>query len=512
MGVSRRKFLAGLGATAVAGVAIPADKALGDSRSGERQRMVTLTGTATRIGEYLYLPFDVPEGVARLEGKLTEKGGATLGFGVFDQRGPGYESPGFRGIYGAERSEFFLTSSEASRSFSPGRIEAGTWTLIVPVFNTVGPAKVRAEVALLFGPQGAVSRPGPSQEVVKAEPGWYRGELHCHTPESSDAAASGSALTAAGWADKAAEIGLDFVSLTDHNVITQNRGLKAAAEKGVLLMAGEEMTNWFHGHATVTGLEPGQHLDWRQRPLGVPLEENEARIQRFTREARRLGTYTSAAHPFLGPVAWQFFPDAEADSEALPDGIEVWNGNFQPDDEAALKKWDELLLRGHRVPANGGSDTHGIENTGGFAPGQPTNVVYAEELSKEGMIAALKNGRLFITRKPDGAELYLSAKGPEGQSQMVGGEIRGDSAEFVTFSVLVRRGAGMTLVLLRDGAPVKVARITKDEQTVDLEQPVGAGGYVRAELLGSPEVDPENPLAGRSGMEALTNPIFLSPG
>lgn len=162
-----------------------------------------------------------------------------------------------------------------------------------------------------------------------------------------------------------------------------------------------------------------------------------------------------------------------------------------------------------RIAANGGSDTHGTKNSGGFAPGYPTNVVYAEELSRDAVVSALKRGRAFVTRKPDGAELYLSAEGPAGQSQVVGGEIQGGPADLVRFSVLVRRGTDMTLVLLRDGEPVQVTPIFSEEQTVELEQPVGAGGYVRAELLGSPELDPANPLAGREGMEALTNPIFL---
>lgn len=43
-----------------------------------------------------------------------------------------------------------------------------------------------------------------------------------------------------------------------------------------------------------------------------------------------------------------------------------------------------------------------------------------------------------------------------------------------------------------------------------LAQPVGSGGYVRAELRG--EADPTNPAAGRLDMEALTNPIFLVSG
>ena len=54
--------------------------------------------------------------------------------------------------------------------------------------------------------------------------------------------------------------------------------------------------------------------------------------------------------------------------------------------------------------------------------------------------------------------------------------------------------------------------ITSGEQTVTLEEPIGSGGYVRAELRGEPSVDPTNPVAGKGPMEALTNPIFLVEG
>ena len=39
---------------------------------------------------------------------------------------------------------------------------------------------------------------------------------------------------------------------------------------GVLLLAGEEVTNYFHGHATVSGIQPGEWFDFRQSPFGLP--------------------------------------------------------------------------------------------------------------------------------------------------------------------------------------------------------------------------------------------------
>lgn len=517
MSFSRRKFLVGL-------LAMASSTVLGESPVKARaegaghvrkegSQTLVLTATATRTGEYLYMPFQVQRGVNRIDIRLTKSGEASVGVGLFDQRGVQYQSAGFRGVYGEERSEFFVGPGSASQAFIPGRIHPGTWTAMVPVFKVTGPpVKVTVTVTLSFGAEGKELRPGPELGIVKDKAGWYRGDLHCHTPESSDAWASGSALTPAQWGDEARRIGLDFVSLTDHNVITQNWNLKQDAGPDVLLIPGEEMTNWFHGHATVTGIKPGDWLDWRQSPLGLPLGTGEGRIQQFFAAANKLGAYTSAAHPMAAHLSWQFFADAEVDRAALPHGIEVWNGPWQPDDEASLKKWDELLLKGMKIWANGGSDTHGVKNNSGVAPGVPATVVYAESLSKQDIVSALKKGRSFVTRTPKGPELYLTATGPQGQRQMVGDTIYGAAADTAKFSVLVKGGAGMRLILLRDGAPVHAAQITKDEQVVTLDQRIGAGGYVRAELRGSPALYPNAPQASRGDMEALTNPIFLVQG
>ncbi|MEJ7654803.1 MAG: hypothetical protein WKH64_16430 [Chloroflexia bacterium] len=135
-------------------------------------------------------------------------------------------------VYGEERSECYVSAGSASPSFLPGVVRPGTWTVVVPVFIALARTMLVATVDLAFGPAEEPARPGPEQGVVVAQPGWYRGDLHCHTVESSDAAASGSALDPAGWADEARRIGLDFVALTDHNVVSQNLNLAHDAERG----------------------------------------------------------------------------------------------------------------------------------------------------------------------------------------------------------------------------------------------------------------------------------------
>lgn len=476
-----------------------------------------LTARATRSGEYLYLPFEVPETVRRIDIVLSKnpEEGASVGLGLFDHRGPHYQSEGFRGVYGAERKSCYVTATDAAQSFLPGPMESGTWTVLVPVFRVLAPTTIEVTVSLTFGRTGRSREPRRRDAPpLSTRAGWYAGDLHCHTPAASDAWASGSALTPSGWAETAAEFGLDFVSLTDHNVITQNRKRRRAMRErdgDVLLIGGEEMTNWFHGHATVTGLETGDWVDFRQRPAGVPRREHEARIERFVAAVREFRAYASVAHPMLAvnDNRWDFFPDAFVDPAARLHGIEVWNGPWTPEDEAALRFWDRLLQRGWRVTANGGSDTHGTDDpTFGALPGVPTTRVYASALSTAAIVEGLRRGRATVIHAPDGPELYLTGR-VDDQRAMIGDAVTAPRTATVTFEATVRGGEGYTLLFVRDGEPVETAQIDQAEATVATEQPVADGGYVRLELRGEPDVRPAGPRSSRGGMQALTNPVFL---
>ncbi len=473
-------------------------------------QVIELTAVARRRGQYLYRQFSVPVGVNRISVKLKKKGMGQVGVGLFDERGCDYQSPGFRGVLGQESREFFISADRATPGFRPGAIHPGTWTVMIPVFRAWTAMRLTVTLTLAFGPEPNETLPGPEQSVVSPAPGWYKGDMHCHTTHSSDAHHSGSSLTPGEWAAKAQEIGLHWVSLTDHNVTSQNWQLQQdAAETGVLLLAGEEMTNWFHGHATVTGLSPGDWIDFRQLPVRMPLGKGAGRIRDCIMKARSCGAYISAAHPLRLLVEWRFWDEAKADPEARPDGLEVWTGRFQYDNWESLKLWDRCLCRGWKVWANGGSDIHGMHNEEGFAPGQPTTVVYAESLSKAGILAALRQGRSYVARSPEGPELYLTARGPGGQDEMMGGTVYGAADDQVEVSMRAVGGAGKQLVLIRDGKVVMTAAITSNDQTVSVTQMVGGGGYVRAELRGKGEASLLRIWAYRLGMEALTNPIFL---
>jgi hypothetical protein len=515
--INRRQLLLGSAAGAAAGLVAgcagsDAKPAPGPATSLRTQPPLvrTLDTTVEGSGSYAYLPFDVPAGVAKVEVAMTSfPPGATLGVGLFDARGTAYQSPGFRGIYGEERQSFFVAADSASQSFLPGPMEPGRWTVILPVFRADEATRVSVTVTMSFGPTAPIAAAGAVVGVVLDRPGWYRGDLHCHTPESSDAWKSGTALAPAAWAQLGRAEGLDFAAMTDHNVISQNLALARDAGSDLLLMAGEEMTNWFDGHATVSGISPGQWLDFRQTPEGSPLLRDGARIRDFLTVARGLGAYVSAAHPSFGRIAWHFKPEMSR-PDSRPDGYEVWTGPFQSDDEQSVRDWDGMLQRGWQVHANGGSDLHGTENNFGFRFGTPTTVVHAARLAQADIVAALRAGRSFVTRRPDGVECFLTGS-LGGSRTYVGGSLSGRRGEKADIEALVRGGRGMRLLLISGARPVSTTPLTEDEQVVRAKVPVP--GYVRAEVRGQQRPGPPGkPLALELDMECLTNPIWLREG
>src|ERR671939_1214790 len=98
---------------------------------------VVLRGSFDRSHEkrYVHVPFDVPPGVRALHVRYdySERipsdprlgGGNTLDIGLFDPRGIGPSSPGFRGWSGSHKLAFSLTERWATPPYSPGPLLAG---------------------------------------------------------------------------------------------------------------------------------------------------------------------------------------------------------------------------------------------------------------------------------------------------------------------------------------------------------------------------------------------------
>jgi hypothetical protein len=195
----------------------------------------------------------------------------------------------------------------------------------------------------------------------------YAGNLHVHTSTSD-----GTALHAE-VAHAAAEAGLDFVIVTDHNVWVD--GVEGYYED-VLLLVGEEI------HDVHLQPQANHLLVFNAETELAPLAGD---TQALIDEINRRGGCCYLAHPFelASPIDAEF---AEIGWKAWEvdgyTGLELWNtmsefkalmrnrlwavfyahypgmgirGPFR----ATLRKWDELLASGERVSVIGAADAHG---------------------------------------------------------------------------------------------------------------------------------------------------------
>lgn len=202
--------------------------------------------------------------------------------------------------------------------------------------------------------------------------------LHMHTTYSDGSG------THQEIADAALAAGLDVVIVTDHNVLVQGiEGYFRRSNAGpqdtrrVLLLVGEEV----HDQARIP---QKSHL----LVLGAAREmaPYAAKPQNLIDQAGRAGGMCFIAHPYdpelkafdQEDISWE-----DWDVRGYT-GIELWNGFSEFKNvvrgrldaifyayfpqylahgplPAALQKWDELLARGQKVVAVGGSDAHAIK-------------------------------------------------------------------------------------------------------------------------------------------------------
>jgi len=453
--------------------------------------------------DWVYLPVEVPGGVGELAVRYrydrppTPHGvpGNVLDIGVFDERGAGpEESPagpamaGFRGWSGGARDQFAISRSAATPGYLPGPIGPGTWRVVLGPY-TVAPQGLRweVEVTLGEGPPGPAFVPDPAPERAAGRGrGWYRGDLHLHTVHSD------GRRTPAELAAAARAAGLDFVASTEHNTSSANLGWGRHAGPDLLVLGGQEVTTR-DGHWLAIGLGPGAVVDWRHRAA-------DGGLGRALHGLHDRGGLAVAAHPFcpFPGCGWGF------GYQGL-DAVEVWNGPWTPDDEAALEAWDRMLAAGPAagrfLPAVGGSDAH----SGDDRVGLPHNVVLADGLDRRSILDGLAGGRCWVAGSAAvGLRLEATA---EGRSAGIGERLAVPAGRRVAVRLEVRGAPGCLARLCRpDGPALEAGLGAGDTGTVEWTTIAGPGAWVRAEVR-------RPPAAGGSpgAMVALTNPVLLGP-
>ncbi|HEX4221938.1 MAG TPA: CehA/McbA family metallohydrolase [Pseudonocardiaceae bacterium] len=458
-------------------------------------------GTVTRAStgrleadapDWCYLPIEVPPGVAELavsydyDTPAPPAGlpGNACDIGIF---GPaGYElgnAKGFRGWSGGARRSFTLGPADTTPGYLPGPIDPGTWHLLLGPY-TVAPQGLtyQVEVTLTFGEPEPTRPPNPAPATAPARArgrSEYRGDCHLHTVYSD------GKLTQADLVAAARDAGLDFITSTEHNTSSAALRWGDVATDDLLIVNGEEVTTR-GGHWPAWNLPAGHWIDWRYRTAGFP---------RFAKEVHDLGGLVIAAHPFTGcfGCSWTF------DYEQV-DAVEVWNGPWDLDDEAAVIHWDGLLRAGRWIPAVGDSDSHTDANRVGL----PHNVVRADDLTATDLMAGLRAGHNWLA---ESADVRVSLRCTDGTA----------SAGIGDTLTAASSGTPVTVEVDVAGAPGCLVRFST-QLGRRYEQTVPAGGRTRISWQTMPrhtdwvrlEVRrPEPTETTVDTMVALTNPVFI---
>ncbi|MGI8640887.1 MAG: CehA/McbA family metallohydrolase [Pyrinomonadaceae bacterium] len=453
---------------------------------------------------YFYLAFEVPAKTKSLTLSYQydrKDGSNVLDLGVFDARFDGTETnaKGFRGWSGGRRNTIFITENTATNGYITGKIPAGNWRVILGLYK-VAPEGVEVKITARFNEIDAAAQQQLAEEKAKTfdfpknqriAPAtangytWFRGDLHAHTFYSD------GNWTVKSLLDFAENNNLDFLSITEHNTFAHHAELDTLAGnyKNLLVLRGEEVTT-YGGHFNVWGLPKNELIDFRVMP------KDANRLQTVVDGVHRLGLLASLNHPtaLCGGCDWSYGDWAKMDS------VEIWNGAWDIEDEGALKKWDELLQQGKRITAIGSSDTHNpplIGNANGRAVGVPTTHVGMKKLTQTELLAAIKNGRVWISDKPTDYNLEFSALNGSriniGEtSASLSGKIRLD-CKAKNFPV------GATVSLISNGQVLQKDKIGQMEYALAKEFNIERNSYFRLEVRNE-----------KGMMLAFTNPIYVS--
>ncbi len=434
------------------------------------EQILTFDGEVPDDGlDHAFVEFEVPMGTLEIEVRHDDLSEANiLDWGLEDPQG-------FRGWGGGNEEPAVVAVAAASRSYLTGAIEPGTWRVIIGKALVVeSPATYHLEVVLrdvqTLAPQPERT-PYVAAPALAGERRWYAGDLHVHSRESGDARPPLEEIAAF-----ARSRGLDFVELSDHNVLSQLDFIAAAQadHPDLLLMPGMEFTT-YGGHANAIGA-----TTWVDHKIGQP----EVTIAGAFAAIQDQGALVSINHPALAlgnaclGCAWEHEIDplqidaVEIATTGLDQGGHLFDGQ-------AIAFWDDLCDAGAHAAAVGGSDDHraGVDLGGFQSPiGDPTTMVLADELSVAAILAAIRDSKTVVKLQgPDDPMVELTAA-----REYTGDTVYADAP--VSYDVIVTGGVGLELRAVYDGASQAAASIDADPFSWSFTRSSPASGEIRTRV------------------------------
>ncbi|MFZ4413381.1 MAG: CehA/McbA family metallohydrolase [Bacteroidales bacterium] len=233
-----------------------------------------------------------------------------------------------------------------------------------------------------------------SEKLFVNSGGWYGGDNHLHST-FSDGTGTVSENIAAGY-----NLGLSFLTATDHNSISQNNDVNLANSTydDFLAILGEEITTSCHILAyNISSLRPWNNTTYTYQQLidSIRADNNAEGVAYL-------------AHPYHTTLYWRDW------TVSGYTGIEVWNGIptvYDVQNTNAFVKWDALNNQGKHIFGIANSDGHSSA-----AIGHPHIVAWLDSLSKNEVIKVLKSGKYYGTNGP---EMYFTI-----DNKMMGSDLK----------------------------------------------------------------------------------------
>jgi len=349
---------------------------------------------------YLEIPFNVLEGTREITVNFSydRSERTTIDLGLLD-------SAGFRGWSGGNKNQFVITRNFATSSYNAGPIVGGIWNVLlgVPNIREGQVADYQIEIALkceLF----------PEDQIASGDrgPDWYVGDLHTHTGHSDGSCDSllGENIPCPAFLslEAAAREKLDFISITEHNSVSQNVANLELQNyfDSVLIVPGREVTTFF-GHANVFGST--EFIDFR-------LQADSSKNANFLHDqVDKLDALMSINHPgspsgedCMG-CGW-VLEDTDYNKITAMEIVNVGYVNM-PIGKAHIDFWEQKLNEGYKITGIGGSDNHRATRpiTQPSAIGNPRTWIFADSLSVASLLEGIRSGKAYVDASGGGVKL-----------------------------------------------------------------------------------------------------------
>ncbi|MGN1190449.1 MAG: CehA/McbA family metallohydrolase [Candidatus Ornithospirochaeta sp.] len=283
----------------------------------------------------------------------------------------GLEDPDgrFLGWSGSNKSEIRVSATNSTPGYVMTNIKEGEWGVLAGAYH-IEECGVDVEYRVKYG---------------KEENLTLKCDLHMHST------ASDGEFTIPELAERAKKLGLDVISVTDHNNWAENLSLPKIP--GITIIPGVEWTH-YKGHMNFWG---------PKEAFSSFIANNKEEMEKVVNDAKSRGALVSVNHPkcTLCPYKW--------DNDDIFDTVEVWNGPMRRVNENGIKYFTYLLKKGRKVALVGGSDYH--RRKGVVKMGNPTTVVNVENRKEETILSSVREGRSYVTESPKGPFLSLDCKG-----------------------------------------------------------------------------------------------------